>query len=395
MPPPFSPLTRQVAGRGSDAWIIHGKALRARETGGDVIVLSVGDPDFDTPAFITDAAVEALRGGDSHYTSMPGREKLRRAIADRHAARTGEEAGPDNVMIASGAQNALYFAAACIAGPGDHVVVLEPAYVTYHATFSAAGAEISYVEMPRETGFRLDAAGLEAAIRPNTRAILFANPNNPTGVMLREDEIAAIAAIAAKHDLWVVADEVYGDLVFEGAFVSMASAPAARRRTVTISSLSKSHAMTGWRLGWLIGPRPLIEHCERLNTAMLYGLPGFIQEGAYAALTLGEDVPEEMASLYRQRRDVVLEGLRGVNGLACMRPQAGMFMMVDVSGTGLDGQAFMEGLYEQTGVSVLAGGAFGPPSKACVRVSFAASETQLSEGCRRIRSFVAGLGASG
>ena len=129
---------------------------------------------------------------------------------------------------------------------------------------------------------------------------------------------------------------------------------------------------------------------------MLYGLPGFIQEGAYAALTLGEDVPEEMAAIYRQRRDVVLEGLRGANGLSCMRPQAGMFMMVDVSGTGLDGQSFMEGLYEQTGVSVLAGGAFGPPSRDCVRISFAASEAQLAEGCRRIRGFVAGLpGSSG
>ena len=171
----------------------------------------------------------------------------------------------------------------------------------------------------------------------------------------------------------------------------MASAPAARGRTVTISSLSKSHAMTGWRLGWLIGPRPLVEHCERLNTAMLYGLPGFIQEGAYAALTLGEEVPDEMAALYRQRRDVVLEGLRGVNGLSCMRPQAGMFMMVDVAGTGLDGQSFMEGLYERTGVSVLAGGAFGAPARDCVRVSFAASEAQLAEGCKRIRAFVAGL----
>ena len=122
MPPPFSPLTRQVAGRGSDAWIIHGKALRAREVGGDVIVLSVGDPDFDTPAFITDAAVDALRGGDSHYTTMQGRQRLRQAIADRHSRRTGEEAGPDNVMITSGAQNALYFTAACLVGPGDHVV---------------------------------------------------------------------------------------------------------------------------------------------------------------------------------------------------------------------------------------------------------------------------------
>ncbi|MEJ1936501.1 pyridoxal phosphate-dependent aminotransferase, partial [Nostoc sp. NIES-2111] len=330
-------------------------------------------------------------GGDSHYTTMQGREKLRQAVADRHARRTGEELGPENVMICSGAQNALYFTAACLVGQGDHVVVLEPAYVTYHATFSAAGAEVSYVAMPRESGFRLDAAALEAAIRPETKVILFANPNNPTGVMLREDEVAAIAAIAERHDLWIVADEVYGDLVFEGSFVSMASAPAARGRTVTISSLSKSHAMTGWRLGWLTGPRPLVEHCERLNTAMLYGLPGFIQEGAYAALTLGDEVPDEMAAIYRQRRDVVLEGLRGINGLSCMRPQAGMFMMVDVAGTGLDGQRFMEGLYEQTGVSVLAGGAFGPPSKDCVRVSFAASEAQLAEGCKRIRAFVAGL----
>lgn len=390
MPPPFAPLTRHVSGRGADAWTIHSRALRAREAGEDVIVLSVGDPDFDTPDFITDGAVAALRGGDSHYTSMSGRDGLRDAIAARHVRSTGEVVERENVMVTAGAQNALYFAAACIAGRGDRVAVLEPAYVTYHATICANGAEIDYVPMPRENGFRLDAEVLERAIRPETRAILFANPNNPTGVMLSPEEVAAIARIAAAHDLWIVADEVYGDLVFEGTFTPAASDRVAQGRTVTISSLSKSHAMTGWRCGWIVAPRTLVEHAERLNTAMLYGLPGFIQEGGRIALTAGAHVPDEMSAIYRRRRDIVLEGLRGVNGLSCLRPQAGMFMMVDVSGTGMDGAAFVRGLYERTGVSVLDGGAFGDPSRHCVRVSFAASEAHLAEGCRRIRAFAAG-----
>lgn len=384
----FSPLTKAIAGRGADAWDTHVEAMRARAAGDDVLIFSVGDPDFHSPQPIIDAALAAMQAGDTHYTEAAGRPALRATIAARHAARTGEAASLANVMVTSGAQNALYTAAALLLGPGDHAIVLEPAYVTYPATLAATGCTVSYVPQAGASGFRLDAAALAVAVRPNTKLILFANPNNPTGVVLNHDELATIAGIAAAHDLWIVADEVYSDLVFDGDFVPMASVPAARGRTISVGSLSKSHAMTGWRCGWLVGPTELIEHAERLAMAKFYGLPGFIQAAALVALTDCADTPRQMTAIYRRRRDIVLELLGCVPGLEPLVPEAGMFVMLDVRGTGMDGGSFARGLYRETGACVLDGAAFGDLTSGFVRISLAASESDLVEGCRRIADFL-------
>jgi arginine:pyruvate transaminase len=388
MPQSFAPLTQAISGRGADAWETHFEAMRARDAGQDVLILSVGDPDFDTPQPIIDAAVAAVRAGDTHYTEIAGRPALRAAIATRHVARTGEAVAEANVMITSGAQNALYTAISCLLGPDDHAIVLEPAYATYPATLAVTGCAVSYVPSPGASGFRLDAAALAAAVRPNTRLILFANPNNPTGVVLTREELGTIAALAAAHDLWIVADEVYGDLAFDGGFVPMAAIPAARGRTISVGSLSKSHAMTGWRCGWFVGPVALAEHAQRLALAKLYGLPGFVQAAGVVALTDCADVPRQMTALYRGRRDLVLRALAAVPGLAPVPPQAGMFVMVDVRGTGMTGAAFTRALYQETGACVLDGAAFGDLAQDYVRVSLAASEADLREGCRRMADFV-------
>lgn len=386
----FSPLTARIAGRGSDAWTLHFDAVAAAARGEDVVVLSVGDPEFDTPRSIAQAAVAALESGDTHYADIPGRPPLRRAVARRHAERIGRPVAPEEVIICAGAQNALYIAAACLLGPGDHVLVLEPAYVTYPATLGASGAEVTYVPMTPESGFRLDAAALEAAVPPRTRAILFCNPNNPTGVVMRPDEIEALLAFARRHDLWVVTDEVYAELVFEGDFTP-AAALDRDERVVTIGSLSKSHAMTGWRCGWIAGPKSLVAHADRLSMAMFYGLPGFIQEGALAALEEGPAVPAAMRETYRRRRDLVARILEGTPGLAFHVPQSGMFMMLDVSGTGLTGGAFAHSLFSAQRVSVLDGATFGAVARDFVRVSFAPGEAMLIEGTQRIRAHATAL----
>lgn len=221
------------------------------------------------------------------------------------------------------------------------------------------GAIADYAEMPAADGFRLDMAAVEAALRPETRLILLAHPNNPTGVALNRQELQAIHDFAVRHDLWIVSDEVYGDLVFAGDFVPMGALEATPDRVVTVGSLSKSHAMTGWRCGWVIGPEALIEHVERLALAMLYGLPGFVQSAAEVALGRSADVPKAMAEIYRRRCDLAVAALAGAPGLSARRPDGGMFMMVDIRGTGLSGPEFVRRLFEETGVSVLDGGAFG------------------------------------
>lgn len=387
MPRGYSLLTTRIAGRGADAWTVHARAQEAARRGDDVVVLSVGDPDLDTPAFIADRAVEAIRAGDTHYTPVIGRPRLRKAVADRQAQKAGRPVGPEHVACTSGAQNALYMALSCLLSPGDRIAVLEPAYVTYPASIEQTGAAADYVAMPADQGFRLDADALAAAIGPRTRAILVANPNNPTGVVLGAEEIAAIHRIAEAHDLWIVADEVYGDLVFDGRFVPMGSLEAQPDRVVTIGSLSKSHAMTGWRCGWMIGPELLIEHAERLALAMLYGLPGFVQAAGETALEDGADVAASMAAIYRRRAALAVDALDGAPGLSARMPEAGMFMMVDVRGLGMTSADFVLHLFEETGVSVLDAGAFGAPSEGFVRLSFASAEERILEGCRRICAF--------
>jgi len=385
----YSPLVERIAGEGADAWLIHYTARMDQERGEDVIMLSVGDPDLDTPAPVMDKAIECMRAGDTHYTPAPGRRHLREAIAAAHRARTGQPVDADNVIFLAGAQNALFAASLCIAAPGDEVIALEPLYPSYPATLEVSGARMVRVAAPAANGFRVDLKALEAAITPRTRALFYATPNNPSGVILSEADLAVIGALARRHALWVVADEVYAGLAPGGRVPSLAA--ELPEQVVTISSLSKSHSMPGWRAGWLVGPRQLVTHAEAMAQCMLFGLPGFIQEAAVTALGLSQDAESRIREYCAARRDVLLAGLVTVPGLKCFVPDAGMFMLVDVRGTGLSGYDFMCRLYRTERVSVLDGGAFGRETSGFVRVCFAADEALLREAMVRIRRFVATL----
>ena len=210
----FAPFVDSLGGEGAEAWDILTASRDAQARGEDVIVLSIGDPDFATPDFVVDAAVDALRNGDTHYTELEGRPSLREAISKKISASAGIEIGIDYVTVLAGTQNAFYAACRCLFGVGDEVLVLDPAYVTYEAAIASTGASQVRVEQPSSNGFRPDLTRLEEAISPATRGIVFSNPSNPTGVVLTEGELAAIADIAIKNDLWVVVDEVYSDLVY-------------------------------------------------------------------------------------------------------------------------------------------------------------------------------------
>lgn len=387
----FSSFVDRIAGEGAEAWKIHDAARQAKARGEDILMLSIGDPDFATPTPICDAAIAAIRAGDTHYTDMAGRERLRDGIVRRHNLLSGLNFDADNVLILSGAQCALFSTALCIAGAGEEVIILDPAYVTYEAVVRASGARLVRVAQPAETGFRPDFAAIEAAITGQTRAMLITNPNNPTGVVMTQAELEGIADIARRHDLWVVSDEVYGDLVFEGRHHAIAGLPGMAERTVTVGSLSKSHAMTGWRVGWAIGPKPLMTHLDNLALAMLYGSPGFIQEAAIAAIDAGESVVADMRDTYRRRRDRAIEALSGVQGLRCAIPQSGMFLMADIRGLGITSSAFAWGLLREQGVSVLDASPFGACAQGHIRMSFTLSEAQTSEACRRIAAYAQAL----
>ncbi len=375
----YSQFTRRIDGEGASAWQLHWKALAARRAGQDVILLSVGDPDFDTPAAILDAAIASLRRGDTHYADILGLPEARAAAAQRHSADTGQPVAAANVAITAGAQGGLFAAAMSILDPGDEALVPEPMYVTYEATLQASGATLVPVPCRADKGFRLDLGDLRAAITVRSKAIFLANPNNPTGVVMGRAELEGIASLAQAHDLWVVADEVYQSLVFEGERCSIAALPGMGERTITLNSLSKSHAMTGWRFGWLVGPQDLVQHVGRLGLCNQYGLPAFIQHAGIKGLLA--EVPEvaQMRAAYMRRRELALGALRGLPGLRCLRPSAGMFMLLDVRASGLSARDFAWALFEQTGVSVLDASAFGASAQGHLRLSFAMDEAGLQE----------------
>lgn len=385
----FSQLVTRVAGDGADAWRTHYAAQAAQDRGEDVIILSVGDPALCTPEPVVERAAAAMRAGDTHYTPAAGRETLRAAIARLHERRSGQAVGTDQVIVTAGAQNALLVAALCISGDRDEILTFDPMYPTYPATLEASGARLVRVPLLASRRFRPDLDDLRAAITPRSRALFFATPGNPTGVVLGDDELAGIGALARQHDLWIVADEVYAGIAPGGRVPSLAHAMP--DRVVTLGSLSKTHAMCGWRTGWMVGPRELIRHAENLLMCMLYGLPGFVQEGALAAFEVAADSEQRVRDYCARRSRLMLDHLRDVPGLRVLAPEAGMFLLADVRGTGLDSATFAARLFSAVGVSVMDGGAFGEQTRGFVRLSFATEEPLIVEACRRIRRFCTDL----
>ena len=386
----FSSLTQRISGTGADAWLTHYEAVAARAQGEDVIVLSVGDPDIDTPAPVLERAIEQLRRGDTHYVAAAGRLEVRQAIARAHAARTGQAVGAENVVYLAGAQNALFVASLCLLGPGDEVVTFEPMYPTYPATLEVGGARM--VCAPANAGLRPDMGALTALVTSRTRAILWASPNNPSGFVLNETELALIGELARRHDLWLIADEVYAGLAPGGTVPGLAA--RLPERVVTLGSLSKSHAMTGWRAGWLVGPRELALNAELLAMCMLFGLPGFVQEAVITALDIAPAAEQRTRDYCRTRQQRFAARLRGIRELRPIEPEAGMFMLIDVSATGLSGREFVRALYAAHKVSVMDGAAFGAATAHCVRVCFATDEAAIDAACERMRRFCA-AGLSG
>ncbi|MBG6502001.1 pyridoxal phosphate-dependent aminotransferase [Pseudomonas aeruginosa] len=380
----YSDFTQRIAGDGAAAWDIHYRALARVEQGEEILLLSVGDPDFDTPAPIVQAAIDSLLAGNTHYADVRGKRALRQRIAERHRRRSGQAVDAEQVVVLAGAQCALYAVVQCLLNPGDEVIVAEPMYVTYEAVFGACGARVVPVPVRSENGFRVQAEEVAALITPRTRAMALNSPHNPSGASLPRAPWEALAELCMAHDLWMISDEVYSELLFDGEHVSPASLPGMADRTAPLNSLSKSHAMTGWRVGWVVGPAALCAHLENLALCMLYGSPEFIQDAACTALEAPLPELEAMREAYRRRRDLVIECLADSPGLRPLRPDGGMFVMVDIRPTGLSAQAFADRLLDRHGVSVLAGEAFGPSAAGHIRLGLVLGAEPLREACRRI-----------
>ena len=383
----YTAMVDRLVGQGYSGWNVHGKARRLIAEGADVILLTIGDPDFATPAPIVERTIQSLRAGRTHYTPANGELALRKAIAVQHHKHTGQRVGPENVAVVQGAQCGLYVAAMCTLQTGDEVIMSDPVYSTYPPVVGATGATPVYVRLQPHLNFHPDLDEVAAAITPKTRAILFNTPHNPTGAVLRHDEIEVLADLALRHDLWLITDEVYSNFTFSHPHASPAAIADIADRCITISSLSKSHAMTGWRLGWIVGPAELIEHAGNLLAVMAYGGPPFIQDGAITALSDDVAEVEMMRQAYRQRRDLVHKLLADVPGIRCCETEGGMYALLDIRPSKLSSMDFADRLCSEAHVAMLPGDAFSPTLQGYMRLSLVAPADRLEEACNRIRTF--------
>jgi arginine:pyruvate transaminase len=380
----YASITDRLAHLGSNKWDIHIRGRKLIAQGNPLIELTIGEPDVATDDALLDVCNNAMRAGRTRYSNGRGESAIVSALAAKYTRRTGRAVGEENVLCFPGTQTALYAVMMGLVETGDKVLAPDPYYATYEAVVRAPGAELVPVRLKPENGFHLQAADLEAAIVPGCRVLLLNNPHNPSGAVLSRGEIEAVGKVCRKHDLWIVSDEVYEDLTFGVPFVSPFDIPELAERTVAVSSISKSHAAPGFRSGWAVGPA---EFCSRLlpfSESMLFGGQPFIADMTAYALT--HDLPTAgiMRRQYKGRAELIQARLDDVKGLKVIRPEAGMFVLLDVSATGLSGLDFAMRLLNDKLVSVMPGSSFGEAANGFVRLSLTVPDDKLIDACGRI-----------
>jgi len=363
--------------------------------GRSIVYLQIGEPDFDTPANVREAAKRALDAGATHYAPFAGIPELRAAIADDAAWRKGFPVDPAQVFVTVGGKGVMVYAILGLIDPGDEVIVPDPGYPIYESLTRFIGATPVPIPIRQSHDFRLDVDELASLITPRTRLIVINSPANPTGGVLTREDNERIAELARRHDLVVLADEIYGRILYDGAeHVSIASLPGMAERTIVLDGFSKTFAMTGWRLGYAIVPRPLVQPFGTLIINTISCAPTFAQVGAVEALRGPQDAVDAMVVEFRARRDLVVEGLNAIPGISCLRPQGAFYVFPDISATGLSGADLADRLLHEAGVCVLAGTAFGGLGGDHIRISYANSRENLSDALGRIRTVVEPLVAA-
>ena len=366
-------------------------AARARAleaTGRSVIHLEIGEPDFDTPANIRAAAKRALDEGFTHYPPYMGLPALREAIAADVSKRKDISVQADHVIVTPGAKPVMYYAMLALIEPGDEVIVPDPGYPIYESMARFAGGTPVPLPIRQEHEFRADLDELESLITKRTRMLVLNSPANPTGGLFTREDIVRIAELALRHDLVVLADEIYGRIVYEGEHVSIASIPGMLERTIILDGFSKTFAMTGWRLGYAVLPDVLLYAFGRLIINSVSGTSTFSQVAAIEALNGPQDEVEAMVTEFRARRDLIVDGLNAIPGVRSIQPHAAFYVFPDIGATGLDGAELADRLLHEAGVCVLAGTAFGQVGRSHIRISYANSRANLTEALARIRGVV-------
>ena len=360
----------------------------------DVVNLGIGQPDFDTPEFIRDAAKQALDEGYTRYPPAKGFADLRWAIAAKLKAENGIDADPDTeIYVAVGAMQVIFNTCLHMLNPGDEVIVIDPGY-DYYSQIRLFGGVPVPVPVHESNRFKVDPADIKTAITSKTKLMIINTPSNPTGAILDEEILRAIADLAVKNDIWVLSDEPYEHILYEGhRHISIGALDGMAGRTISAFTLSKSYAMTGWRVGYTAAPKAVIDEMEKLMEHMVSGVTAVSQRAALAAITAPQDCVQEMVAIYDQRRHLVYEGLNAIDGISCLKPESTFYAFPNISSTGRSSWEFAKYLVKEHKVAVVPGSIFGRAGEGYVRLSFAAGMDQLKEGIARIARGVAALRA--
>ncbi|WP_299297752.1 aminotransferase class I/II-fold pyridoxal phosphate-dependent enzyme [uncultured Tateyamaria sp.] len=375
-----------LTGGGSDGWDVFIKARKMIAEGTPVTELTIGEHDIRTAAPILQDMHASAMGGHTGYAMVPGTDTLRDAVAARTEARTGVPTSRDNVLITPGGQSALFAAHAAACDPGDVALYLDPYYATYPGTLRGVSAVPRAIITRAEDAFQPRASDIAAACDGAT-SLLINSPNNPTGTVYSHDTMTGIAGVCQDHDLWLISDEVYDSQIWDGTHLSPRALPDMAKRTLVVGSMSKSHAMTGSRCGWLIGPEDMIAHLITFATHTTYGVPGFIQDASVFALGQGPEFEDEIAAPFRRRRAIAHGVLAGQNTVGLIPAQGAMYLMLDVRATGLSGDDFANALLDTHHIAVMPGESFGAAAAGHVRVAMTIDDSAFEDALRTVCSF--------
>ncbi|MCF7853512.1 MAG: pyridoxal phosphate-dependent aminotransferase [Candidatus Pacebacteria bacterium] len=367
---------------------ITSKAKAMIADGRDVANMCAGEPDFDTPRHIKEAAAKALDAGDTKYTPVAGRPELREAVAAKFSNENGLHCSAQQIVVSPGAKFSVFATVAVLCGPGDEVILPKPYWLSYAEMVLAAGATPVFMDTALADGFCLDPAALEEKVTERTKLLVLNTPSNPAGGVYRRSVLEAIAELAVRHDFMVLADEIYEKLVYESDFphVSIGSlGPEIEARTITVNGFSKAYSMTGWRLGYLAAPEPLAKAIAALQSHSTSNAVSFAQAGALAALTGAQEPVEEMRQAFAKRRDEICRLLHAIPGMNVFVPRGAFYVFPDISAFGLDSMTFAERSLEEANVAVIPGKPFGMDTN--IRLSYACSSDTIQKACGRLAEF--------
>ncbi|MEJ6401741.1 pyridoxal phosphate-dependent aminotransferase [Yoonia sp. 2307UL14-13] len=375
-----------ITGGGSDGWDVFYKARRMIAAGTQVAELTIGEHDIRTAPDILKNMHQAALGGHTGYAAVPGTLSLRKTVADRIAARTGVPTTADNILITPGGQAALFAAHIAACDPGDTALYIDPYYATYPGTIRGAGAMPRAIVTDPAQNF-VPNMDVLAKAAPAAKSLLINTPNNPTGFIYNQHILEQISGICRTHNLWLISDEVYDTQIWDGTHISPRQLPDMANRTLVIGSMSKSHAMTGSRIGWICGPAAAISHLANLATHTTYGVPGYIQDAAEYALQQGAALEAEIAAPFNRRRQITMDALKAQNMVKAIPAQGAMYVMLDIRATGLSGINFANTLLDTEHIAVMPGESFGQAAAGHVRVAMTIDDDRYASALQKLITF--------